>query len=92
MQEAGAGCRETFTGRRDKEINMSDNEKLQKWLQEHDGEDYCKYCTYDLDCPHGVTGSPSGPSYLPCSDGDIIGLLDTERILADLEADEDGEN
>ena len=34
---------------------MNDDEKLKEWLNTHDGEDYCKFCIYDNECPHGMT-------------------------------------
>lgn len=40
---------------------MSDKEKIEKWLSEHDGEERCHYCMFDDDCPHGIAcygGSP----------------------------------
>ena len=33
---------------------MSDDEKLAKWIETHDGDDYCRYCIYDSDCAHEV--------------------------------------
>lgn len=64
---------------------MSDNEKLEKWLSEHDGNERCKYCRYDDGCPHGIAcygGSPIEPA---CCYYDIKDYLDTEAILKDLE-------
>ncbi len=67
---------------------MEQTEKIKKWLDSHDGDDYCKYCKYDSNCNHGVTGGPNGPIYPPCADSDIEKLLDTESLLEDLENEE----
>lgn len=69
---------------------MNDKEKLKKWLEEHDGEDYCHYCIYDSDCPHGVTcyGGPTIEPY--CCGREPEDYLDTDSILSDMESE--GEN
>ena len=57
---------------------MTDEEKFNKWLEEHDGEDYCEYCTYDADC-NGMAHGPNGPIEPPCcSVDDIKELLDMD--------------
>lgn len=64
---------------------MTDKEKFEKWLSEHDGEDYCEYCTYNDDCPHGMTCYGGEPIEPPCYNNDIKELLDIEAILGHLE-------
>lgn len=63
---------------------MSDNERIEKWLGEHDGEDYCKYCLYD-GCPHGMACYGGEPVEPPCIGGDLKDLLDIKSILKDSE-------
>ena len=44
---------------------MSDKEKIDKWLEEHDGDDYCEYCIYGSEC-EGLTYDSLGPVEPPC--------------------------
>lgn len=71
---------------------MSDNEKLEKWLSEHDGEDYCQYCCCGCDST-GVRPDGNGnPIFPPCADwddNDTHKYLDTDAILHDIEEEED---
>ena len=60
-------------------------DRVEQWIQDHDGDDYCKYCIYHDDCPGGVIGGPNGPIYPPCADISVSELLDTDAILMDLE-------
>ena len=32
----------------------TDKGKIEKWLNDHDGEERCNYCIYDDECPHGI--------------------------------------
>ena len=68
----------------------TDTEKLERWISEHDSDDFCKYC--DCECDgSGVKGGPSGPIYPPCADFDdkeLLEHLNTEKILEDM-ADEE---
>lgn len=64
---------------------MSDKEKLEKWLSEHDGEDLCHYCIYDDECPHGIRCYGGNPIEPPCCDREQEEYLDIEAILKDLE-------
>lgn len=63
---------------------MGDKEKLDKWLEENDGDDYCNYCIYGSECT-GMACGPDGPIEPPCAGGNIEDLLDTDAILQDLE-------
>lgn len=70
---------------------QADNEKIQKWVDEHDCDDYCKYCGRMCE-GNGVIGSPNGPIFPPCADWDseeLIENLDTEAILADIAEEEE---
>ncbi|MBS6954279.1 MAG: hypothetical protein KH230_13760 [Enterocloster asparagiformis] len=67
---------------------MSDKEKIDKWIADHDGEDYCKYCQYDDECPHGMACYGGDPVEPPCCSNDIKELLDIDTILEDLESEE----
>ena len=65
-------------------------EKLKKWVREHDCDDFCNYCGCGCES-NGVTGSPNGPIYPPCADWndeELIEHLDTETILNDMEEGE----
>ena len=55
---------------------MTEEEKINKWISEHDGDDYCHYCTLSEDCSHGMV----------CYGGE---LLDTEQILEDTDNGEE---
>lgn len=68
---------------------MTDEERLKKWLEEHDGEDYCSYCIYDSDCSHGVVCYGGPTIEPPCYGADPEQYLDTEAILEDMEAEEE---
>ncbi len=72
---------------RDIKEHFEYEEKLDMWLKEHDGDDYCNYCIYGSEC-EGMTCGPDGPIEPPCASGNIIDLLDTEAILQDLEEEE----
>lgn len=67
---------------------MSDEEKIDKWIAEHDGEDYCEYCIYNDDCPHGTTCYGNHPIEPPCCSQDINELLDKDTILEDIKSGE----
>ena len=72
---------------------QADNEKIQKWVDEHDCDDYCKYCGCMCE-GNGVIGSPNGPIFPPCADWDseeLIENLDIEAILADIAEEEEAE-
>lgn len=61
------------------------NEKIKKWIEEHEGNDYCKYCKCNDECGgSSVRGGPDGPIYPPCADTDVEELLDMETLLEDL--------
>lgn len=63
---------------------MEDEEQLNKWLENHDGEDYCQYCIYDDECPHGMTcygGTPIEP-YCVCHEPEEY--LDVDAILNEM--------
>ena len=62
---------------------MENEEKLNTWLESHDGEDYCEYCIYDDEYPHGMTcyGVPIEP-YCVCHEPEEY--LDTDAILNEM--------
>lgn len=65
---------------------MNDDEKLKEWLNTHDGEDYCKFCIYDNECPHGMTCYGNEPIEPPCCNTtDKLSILDSESILEEIE-------
>ena len=67
---------------------MTDNERLSEWFDTHDGEDYCKYCIYDDECPHGMACYGGPPVEPPCAGNDLKEILDTEEILDDIAREE----
>lgn len=69
---------------------MSDKEKIDKWLEEHDGDDYCEYCIYGNECG-GLTYDSLGPLEPLCCSTDLEELLDTEAILMDIAENTEGE-
>lgn len=54
-------------------------EEIKKWIDTHEGEDYCEYCIYNDKC-NGLHLGPNGPVYPPCCDRDIEGLLNLKQI------------
>lgn len=62
-------------------------DRVEQWIEDHDGDNYCEYCIYHDDCPGGVSGGPNGPFYPPCCGTEMSELLDTDAILMDLEND-----
>lgn len=66
---------------------MTDKEKFDKWIAKHDGEDLCKYCHYDDECPHGIRCYGGNPVEPPCCSHDPEEYLDVEAILRDMEAE-----
>ena len=64
------------------------DERVIKWANEHDGDEWCNYCRYSDECDGGVKGSPNGPIFPPCADGDLDMWLD-ENVL--IEAIENGD-
>ena len=44
------------------------DKKVKKWIDEHDGDEYCNYCKYQSICIGGIKSGPNGPICPPCSD------------------------
>lgn len=44
------------------------DKKVKKWIDEHEGDEYCNYCKYQSICIGGIKSGPNGPIYPPCSD------------------------
>ena len=63
----------------------TDKGKIEKWLNDHDGEERCNYCIYDDECPHGIRCYGGAPIEPPCAGRELEELLDIESILNDLE-------
>lgn len=59
--------------------------RVEKWVNEHDGDELCKYCRYDDVCLHGVSGGPNGPIFPLCYDGDLELLLDEMSLIEAIE-------
>lgn len=64
---------------------MTDEEKFNKWIEEHDADDYCEYCIYSVDCDGGIKAGPNGPIEPPCCTWEIEEILDKDAVLEDLE-------
>lgn len=65
---------------------------VQEIIKSLDGEELCKYYSYSLDCPGGVSGGPNGQIYLPCADGLREDDFDLEAYLADMEDADENED
>lgn len=70
-------------------MGMSDRESelINAWIDSHDGEDYCTYCRFNDECPHGTACYGGSPVEPPCCSYDIKELLDIDTILKDLESE-----
>ncbi len=69
---------------------MDGEKRIREWVENHDGDDWCRYCIFNDDCARGVTGGPDGPIFPPCADGDYLeNCLDTDALMEDL-GNEDG--
>lgn len=66
------------------------DEKVLKWAEEHEGDEWCRYCRYSVDCNGGVRGGPNGTIYPPCADGKPEYCLDENAVLEAIEEGEDG--
>lgn len=62
-------------------------EEIKKWIDTHEGEDYCEYCIYNDKC-NGLHLGPKGPVYPPCCDRDIENILMLDLLIKDLEMGE----
>ena len=54
-----------------------------RWLKTHDGEDYCKYCPENAECPHGMACYGGEPIEPPCCGADMKEFLYTDSIIED---------
>lgn len=64
------------------------DERVKKWLEEHDGDEYCNYCKYKLICGGKIIPGPNGPIYAPCADGNDF--INVESLIEAIEnGDED---
>lgn len=70
------------------DTSLGDEEKFNKWIAEHDGEDLCKYCCYGDECPHGIRCYGGNPVEPPCCSREPAEYLDVEAVLRDLEEEE----
>lgn len=66
---------------------MEINDKVNKWIEEHDYPEYCEYCRWNTDCSRdtyvSIDGDVSDPPCCACDDP--TEYLETESILEDLE-------
>jgi hypothetical protein len=64
---------------------MTDEEKINKWIEDHNASDYCPICSFNDDCTHVVTCYGGEPAFPKCADiGDIAEILDTDAILEEM--------
>lgn len=59
--------------------------RVEKWVNEHDGDELCKYCRYGYVCSHGVSGGPNAPIFPLCYDGDLKLFLDEMSLIEAIE-------
>lgn len=71
-----------------KAVEVFEQYAIDKWIEEHDMEDYCHYCIDNDECPHGMVCYGGEPIEPHCCGG-LENLLDTESILEDLEKGEE---
>ena len=63
------------------------DERVLKWAEEHDGDEWCQYCRFSDDCDVGVRGGPNGPIFPPCADGEAEMCLYENAILEAIESE-----
>lgn len=63
------------------------DERVSKWAEEHDVDEWCQYCKFSDDCNGGVRGGPSGPIFPPCADGELEMCLVENEILEAIESE-----
>lgn len=59
-----------------------------KWVEEHEGDEWCQYCRFSDDCGGGVRGGSNGPIFPPCADGEPEMCLDEKAILEAIESED----
>jgi hypothetical protein len=64
---------------------MTDEDKINKWIEEHNCEDYCEYCINSSVCDGRIVCYGDQPIFPPCAEMDILELLDTDALLKDIE-------
>lgn len=67
----------------EKAVEVFEQYAVDKWIEDHDSSDYCRYCTLDDECPHGMACYGGEPIEPACCGG-LDNLLDTETLLEDL--------
>lgn len=58
---------------------------LEQWIEDNGIPEYCGYCIWDSDCPHGMTCYGGQPIEPHCFGRDPEDFLDLEAIESDLE-------
>lgn len=66
-----------------KAVDVFEQYAIEKWIEDHDIDDYCHYCVDNEECPHGMVCYGGQPIEPACTGG-LEALLDTESILEDL--------
>lgn len=61
-----------------------DDYLLDDWFEKHDGEDYCKHCPENDECPHGMTCYGGEPIEPPCYGVDLKEFLCVDDILEEI--------
>ena len=61
------------------------DKRVEKWVNERDIDELCKYFKCDDICSHGVIGDPNGPIFPLCSDGDLELFLDEKSLIKAIE-------
>lgn len=61
------------------------DERVIKWANEHDGDEWCNYCRYSDECDGGVKGHLNGPIFPACVDSNLDMFLDEEALIEAIE-------
>lgn len=61
------------------------DKRVEKWINEHDGDEYCNYCKHQFICSKRITLGPDGPIYPPCYDGEAECFIDEEALIEAIE-------
>jgi hypothetical protein len=64
---------------------LTNEEKIDKWIEDHDLSDYCPICAYNDDCTRGMVCYGGDPVFPHCAGiDDITEILDTDAILEEM--------
>lgn len=62
------------------------DDRVRKWIEDHDCSEYCEYCIWNMDCTGETACKAEGPMEPPCcAYDDPAEYLNIEGILDDME-------